>query len=285
MEIMDDSFVTPLYRNITKIFNLSAHKIEILTSQNIQIGKEMGNYRYIVFALSLFISLGIIFVSIQKISKPIKALTKAAQEITKGNYTLRPIVLSRDEIGTLALSFSKMAQTVQESLNKLKEGDRLKSAFLANMSHEIRTPLNGILGFSDLLKTPNLSGEKQQKYIRVIEKSGARMLNIINDIVSISKIESGVMEVNMEESNINEQMEYIYTFFKPEAEAKGITLSLINSLPLKEAIVKTDREKLFAILTNLVKNAIKYSNRGSIELGYTKKGKQLEFYVKDRYWH
>jgi len=168
-----------------------------------------------------------------------------------------------------------------EAKEKAEESDRLKSAFLANMSHEIRTPMNGILGFSDLLKTPNLSGEKQQQYIRVIEKSGARMLNIINDIISISKIESGVMEVNLEESNINEQIEYIYTFFKLEAEAKGITLSFINSLPLKEAIVKTDREKLFAILTNLVKNAIKYSEKGSIQFGYTIKGKQLEYYVKD----
>ncbi|MFK5982929.1 MAG: PAS domain S-box protein [Flavobacteriaceae bacterium] len=164
---------------------------------------------------------------------------------------------------------------------KAEESDRLKSAFLANMSHEIRTPMNGILGFADLLKTPNLSGKKQQKYIGVIEKSGARMLNIIDDIINISKIESGLMQVNLQKSNINEQIEYIYTFFKPEAETKGITLSFINSLPFKKAIVKIDREKLFAILTNLVKNAIKYSEKGSIEFGYTKKGKQLEFYVKD----
>jgi CheY-like chemotaxis protein/anti-sigma regulatory factor (Ser/Thr protein kinase) len=149
------------------------------------------------------------------------------------------------------------------------------------MSHEIRTPMNGILGFSNLLKTPNLSGEEQQEYIEVIEKSGKRMLNIINDIISISKIEAGVMELYLEESNINEQIEYIYTFFKPEATAKGIALSFKNSLPEEEALVKTDREKLYAILTNLVKNAIKYTKEGSIELGYTKKGKQLEFYIKD----
>ncbi|NEW80177.1 MAG: PAS domain S-box protein, partial [Gelidibacter sp.] len=165
--------------------------------------------------------------------------------------------------------------------NKAEESDRLKSAFLANMSHEIRTPMNGILGFADFLKTPNLSDEKQQKYLMVIERSGKRMLNIIDDIISISKIESGVMEVNLEASNVNEQMEYIYTFFKPEVDAKGINFSYKNSLPLKEAIVKTDREKLFAILTNLVKNAIKYTDKGSIAFGYYKKDNFLQFYVKD----
>jgi len=191
------------------------------------------------------------------------------------------LIIANKELAYQNEEKEKRAAELFKAKEHAEESDRLKSAFLANMSHEIRTPMNGILGFADLLKTPNISGKKQQKYLRVIERSGARMLNIINDIISISKIESGVMEVNLEESNINEQMEYIYTFFKPEAEAKGITLLFENSLPLKEAIVKTDREKLFAILTNLVKNAIKYSNRGSIELGYTKKGKQLEFYVKD----
>jgi signal transduction histidine kinase len=167
---------------------------------------------------------------------------------------------------------------------KAEESDHLKSAFLANMSHEIRTPMNGILGFAELLKEPNLTGEEQQKYIQIIERSGDRMLNIINDIISISKIESGQMEVNIQESNINEQIEYIYTFFKPEVEAKGIQFSFKNSLTLKESIIKTDREKVYAVLTNLVKNAIKYTEKGSIEIGYVLDGQfldTLKFYVKD----
>lgn len=173
------------------------------------------------------------------------------------------------------------ANELIKAKEKAEESDLLKSAFLANMSHEIRTPMNGILGFAELLKEPDLTGDKQQKYISIIEKSGQRMLNIINNIVNISKIESGQMEVNIQESNINEQIEFIYTFFKPEVEAKGMQFSFRNSLPSKEAILKTDREKVFAILTNLVKNAIKYSEKGSIEVGYTKKVNYLEFYVKD----
>lgn len=164
---------------------------------------------------------------------------------------------------------------------KAEESEQLKTAFLANMSHEIRTPMNGILGFTELLKEPMLTGEEQQKYIGIIEKSGARLLNIINDIISLSKVESGQKEISVSDTNINEQIEYIYTFFKPEVEKKGIQLSFKTTLPATESIIKTDREKIYAILTNLVKNAIKFTHEGSIEFGYEKVGQFLEFYVKD----
>ena len=168
---------------------------------------------------------------------------------------------------------------------KAEESDRLKSAFLANMSHEIRTPMNGILGFADLLKKPDLTGKEQKEYVEIIERSGKRMLNIINDIIDISKIEAGLMKFVIDKTNINEQIEYTYTFFRPEVESKGIELSYSTPLPAKEASIKTDSEKVYAILTNLVKNAVKYTEKGSIELGYSvKRGKladELEFYVKD----
>jgi len=206
-------------------------------------------------------------------------------------YTRRNFFLSQklDSERMLVLDANKnLERTVEERTKELlkakeqaEESDRLKSAFLANMSHEIRTPMNGILGFAELLKEPGLTGKEQQDYIRIIEKSGARMLNIINDIVDISKIEAGLMKLEIQESNINEQIQDIYTFFKPEVEAKGMILSFNTPLPTKEAILKTDREKVYAILTNLVKNAIKYSNTGTIEIGYSKRDSDLEFYVKD----
>ncbi|MFV5689363.1 PAS domain S-box protein [Flavobacterium sp. ZT3R25] len=179
---------------------------------------------------------------------------------------------------------------------KAEESDRLKSAFLSNMSHEIRTPMNGILGFAELLKEPSLTGEEQQEYIGIIERSGNRMLNIINDIIDISKVESGSMKILISETNINQQIEYIHTFFKPEIDAKNMQFSFKNSLPSKETLIKTDREKIYAILTNLVKNAIKFTHSGSIEFGYVLKPAkpraagmsgylfepyELEFFVKD----
>lgn len=148
------------------------------------------------------------------------------------------------------------------------------------MSHEIRTPMNGILGFASLLQEPGLTEEKQQKYLKVIEKSGARMLNIINDIVNISKIESGLVNIHLEETNIKKNLENIYNFFKPEAEGKGLGFSINNWLKKEETIIKTDALKTYAILSSLLKNAIKYTDEGAIVYGYDNKGDCLDFYVK-----
>lgn len=164
---------------------------------------------------------------------------------------------------------------------RAEESDRLKTAFLANMSHEIRTPMNGILGFAELLKTPGISDEDIQTYLQIIEKSGQRLLGIINDVIDISKIEAGLMKTEMTLLNANEITEYIYSFFKPEAQSKGLLLVLRNSFPASKAEITTDKEKLYAILTNLVKNAIKFTDQGSIEFGYIERIGFLEFYVRD----
>jgi hypothetical protein len=166
-----------------------------------------------------------------------------------------------------------------------EESNRLKSAFLANMSHEIRTPMNGILGFAELLNEPHLTVEEQQDFIQTIGISGARMLNTINNIVDVSKLESGMMKVDINETNLNEKIEFTYKFFKPEVENKGLKLLFKNGLPAKESNIKTDNEKVYGILTNLIKNAIKFTYEGSIEFGYVLKSDrmpaELEFFVKD----
>jgi signal transduction histidine kinase/CheY-like chemotaxis protein len=184
----------------------------------------------------------------------------------------------------LISSKEKLKETnveLEKAKVKAEESDKLKSAFLANMSHEIRTPMNGIMGFTELLKSGNLSAEEHENYIEIIEKSGTRLLSIINDIVDISKIEAGQMKVSYSTTNVDEQMQYIHTFFKPEAKEKGIQLILKKSLANVETIITTDREKLYAILINLVKNAIKYTVKGTIEFGYEIKGDYIEFFVKD----
>jgi len=179
--------------------------------------------------------------------------------------------------------------TVQKQIEKdlivakdrAEESNNLKSAFLANMSHEIRTPMNGILGFSNLLKSSKLSSDKQQEYIEVIKKSGERMLNIINDLIDISMIESRQMKVLIEETNINEQIEYLNSFYKCKAESKGLNFTYKNTLPANETNIFTDKEKVLKILTNLIKNAIKFTDEGSVEFGYEKKGNYFDFFVKD----
>ncbi|NVO11639.1 MAG: response regulator [Bacteroidales bacterium] len=164
---------------------------------------------------------------------------------------------------------------------KAEESDALKSAFLANMSHEIRTPMNGILGFTDLLKAPNLSDKKLNEYIDVIQKSGIRMLNTVNDIIDISKIDSGQMEIVLKTVNIIDEIDSLYTFFYHEAENKGLQIFLRKELTIKDALLKTDQAKFNSILTNLIKNAIKFTDQGFIEITCKRSDEYLWFSVKD----
>lgn len=224
---------------------------------------------------------------------PLWAKNKVIGAIVVQNYDRSDAYTEKDQLMLefishqigISIERKKAEQELRQAIIKAQESDRLKSAFLANMSHEIRTPMNGILGFARLLKEPDLSEVEHQEYIEIIENCGSRMLSIINDIMSISKVESGQMEITISETNINDQMKYIYTFFKPEVEGKGMKFIIKNALPDNDTFIKTDKEKVYAILTNLVKNAIKFTKSGSIEFGYSLKSgidaKELEFYVKD----
>ncbi|MDE5419652.1 PAS domain S-box protein [Labilibaculum sp. DW002] len=175
----------------------------------------------------------------------------------------------------------KIEQELRKAKEKAEESDTLKTAFLANMSHEIRTPMNGILGFADLLKSPELTSDQQQKYIDIIEQSGNRMLSIIHDLIDISKIETDQVEIIKEKTELNQIMDNLHSFFKPEADKKELELYQSAPLTEEECIIETDKTKLSQILTNLIGNAIKFTSTGQIKFGYTKENDNLLFYVKD----
>lgn len=145
--------------------------------------------------------------------------------------------------------------------------------------------MNGILGFINLLKKPRLTVKNQNRYIAIIEKSGKRMLDTLNDIINISKIEAGQVSVVKFGVFVNQVLEEHYTFFKKEAEAKGLELIYESTLSENENRVLTDKQKLESILTNLIKNAIKYTDQGSIKFGYTLRKENgasvFEFFVSD----
>ncbi len=170
-----------------------------------------------------------------------------------------------------------------EAKKKAEESDRLKSVFMANMSHEIRTPMNGILGFADLLKTPELSGESQKMYIEAITLSGRRMLDIINDLIDISRIEAGQTEIRKENTEIPDLIRELILFFRPEADKKGIYLRSQNEIPGEISLIITDKTKVAQVITNLIKNALKFTPRdGLIEVGCRLNDDQnILIYVKD----
>ncbi|MGM0620923.1 MAG: PAS domain S-box protein, partial [Bacteroidota bacterium] len=163
---------------------------------------------------------------------------------------------------------------------KAEENERLKSAFLANMSHEIRTPMNGILGFIEILNDPDTRDDDRETYLELVKKSGNRLLTTINDIIEISKIEAGQAKLKLTNEKPDEILIEHYNFFKPEANAKGVTLKLQTPRCASSAI-STDRNKLDSILSNLIKNAIKFTEQGTIEFGCKLQGNKLHFFVKD----
>lgn len=168
-----------------------------------------------------------------------------------------------------------------DAKHKAEESDRLKSAFLANMSHEIRTPMNGILGFMSLLKEPDLTGDMRDEYIQIVNASGERLLSTINDIIDISKIESGQSPVNLSPVNLGEMLDRLHRFFKANAEALGLNLQLIKSFEPSGLVVNIDVYKTESVLSNLIKNALKFTTRGEVQVICTVENEWLNFKVKD----
>ncbi|MFH2143409.1 MAG: ATP-binding protein, partial [Bacteroidota bacterium] len=168
---------------------------------------------------------------------------------------------------------------------KAEESDKLKSSFLANMSHEIRTPMNGIIGFANLLKNPDLTEEKKNKFIKIITDRGNELLEIINDIIDISKIESGEVDVKSEDIDITDCLNEICQFFENKEVIVNNHVQIIKNYSEKSFLIYTDKIKFNQIMTNLVGNAIKFTPSGSIEIGYKEISidsiQYIEFYVKD----
>jgi signal transduction histidine kinase len=216
------------------------------------------------------------------IYRPLNLITQILE--SENNEAILKLKKSPGEyhyIGTLFEDYFNQQKILEQAKLKAEESDKLKSAFLSNIAHEIRTPMHGILGFADLLKTTSLSGEQMQEYISIIEKSSIRMLNTITDLIEISKIESGQIEITQSMVDVKLKLEKMYAIFRPEADKKGIQLSIKNIMESDQPIVRTDREKLETIFSKLLKNALKYTNKGSIEVGYEYDDKFLKFFVKD----
>ncbi len=197
-----------------------------------------------------------------------------------GKYFLHSIIHDITAKKKAQAQIENMVQELITAKTRAEESDHLKTAFLANMSHEIRTPMNGILGFMELLKQPGLTGDQVNEYISIVKTSGERLLSTINDIVDISRIESGQITLSQSGIDLNKVLTEQHKFFKPEAENKGLKLS-INSFSVKLINLFADCAKLQSVIINLIKNAIKFTKTGYIEFGVIKSGENLVFNVTD----
>lgn len=195
--------------------------------------------------------------------------------------TLGFLILLRYQVKIKTRALWKRNRQLTRAKEKAEENERLKTIFLQNMSHEIRTPMNGIIGFLELLKKPDLNPEDRDKYIDVVIKSGKRLLTTINNIIEISKINSDQITVHPTPVHIPEIMDFFHSFFEPQAREKGIDLRKKTDAELQHVRVLTDKFILDNILTNLINNAIKFTDKGSVEFGNYRKGDNLVFYVND----
>jgi signal transduction histidine kinase len=169
----------------------------------------------------------------------------------------------------------EMEVSLVSARNKAEESDRLKTAFLANMGHEIRTPLNAIVGFADLLPVVE-SEEDRNQLIQEIQNNNHKLLRIIDGLVSMSKIEAGAKSLMMAKVDVNQVLQQMVDTYQPTT-----ALTMATECPLEELPIQTDREKLLEILDNLVQNAVKFTEMGSISLGYDVLGDHVRIWVKD----
>lgn len=203
-----------------------------------------------------------------------------------GDLARRLDARAGDEMGELARSFNKMADSVadsfrrsEEAREKAEEANRMKSEFLANMSHELRTPLNGILGFSELLQS-ELKDDSQLEYTRIIHDSGQHLLEIVNEVLDLSKIEAGKMEFTWNEVAPDSLAEDCVALYRAQAEAKHLA---IRFEPPEESpgAIRTDVTRLRQILNNLLSNAVKFTDAGEVVLSVSRKGDRIFFSVRD----
>ena len=197
-----------------------------------------------------------------------------------------PIIQNKKIIGTLEItrditSFKEKEIELKNAKEKAEQSDKLKSEFLNNMSHEIRTPKNGIMGFANRLNAPGVNEDKRKYYIDIIRNCSEQLLRIIDDILEISRLETKQVKVYESKVCLNDLVMQLFAIFDMKAKENKIPLYVKKTLNDKESTIYTDELKINKILSNIIENALKYTESGFIEIGYMLKNSKIELYVED----
>lgn len=204
---------------------------------------------------------------------------------TKSNQDIKDLKIIETFLyqASISLHRRQLENELIRSKEKAEESDRLKSAFLANMSHEIRTPMNGILGMTQLLANPDITTDQRKEYVELINKNSETLLNLVDDIIDVSKIEAGQMKIIRKSFRLNSLLDQVHALFKSSSVFKGKTgLQLVMNKNLPDNLsIYTDPDRLRQLFINLIGNSLKFTDKGFVEFGYNLKGKVIEFYVKD----
>ena len=241
--------------------------------------------QYVVWVVGLFTVIVITLASFQvskRITRPIQRIAETAQEIKGGDVDQRIPVTTSDEIGDLATSINEMADRLSSDIETLKKLERVRSEFLANVSHELRTPIFSVQGFIETLldgavDDPNVN----RGFLRKAQHHSARLDALLNDLIEISRIESGEMKMSFRYFSIVEFLQQIVEETRPQAEKKDVPIVFTSELDPRENVYG-DRGRLKQVMINLIDNALKYTDRGgSVEVGVRREGNHSTVWVKD----
>ena len=256
----------PLADRLERVTNQLVNKAEADMVASIEAGESAylaSRWTVVGFAIG---SIGLALVLGYAISwsfiEPVARMNSRLREIAAGDFSRHVTVRNRDELGTLAANLNRMSDELGRLYDQLEAANRHKSEFLANMSHELRTPLNAIIGFSDVLleRTFGEINQKQEQYVSIILTSGRHLLSLINDILDLSKIEAGRMELELTSFDLPSAIENTTILVRDRAARHSLTLTMEVDPDLGEFV--GDERKFKQILLNLLSNAVKFTPDG-----------------------
>jgi len=189
-----------------------------------------------------------------------------------------------NQIGGLLEDFIAQKEALRREKEKAEEADRLKTAFLANVSHEIRTPMSGVMGFAELLREKNISFEQRKKYVEIMINSGQHLLYLIDDLIDLSRIDTGQVEVKKEAFHLEALMAELKMFFLENqlVREKGLEISVSCNIKEEDNLIYADRVRLRQVMINLINNAAKFTAEGAVEFGCSRQSPdEFLFFVKD----
>jgi signal transduction histidine kinase len=215
-----------------------------------------------VGAASILLALLLGLVISWSLIRPIQRTEERLAEIAAGDFSRHVEVPNRDELGSLATNLNRMNDELRRLYEELESASRHKSEFLANMSHELRTPLNAIIGFSELLQQQSFGelNDHQLGYVDDVLESGRHLLSLINDVLDLSKVEAGKMELDVSDTSLRDVLESGLTMHAERAAREGVELGL--SLDPREITIRADERRLRQVVFNLVSNAVKFTPTG-----------------------
>jgi signal transduction histidine kinase/DNA-binding response OmpR family regulator len=275
----------PLANRLERLTNELVNKAEADVVADIEASAEAyRNSQAIVigFALAAIILALILGRTISlSLIGPIREIDARLDEIASGDFTQRVKVGNRDELGALAANVNRTSEQLGDLYRQLEMASEHKSAFLASMSHELRTPLNAIIGYSEMLYE-TAQDEGQEEFLADLAKirdAGRHLLGLINDILDLSKIEAGKMDLYLEDVDLASLMEEVRSIIEPMAAANENRLEVV--CPAVSGMLHTDRTKLKQSLLNLLGNAGKFTHQGRIRLEVRRAGEEISFMVSD----